>query len=280
MLNIAGVVILYHPDDALSNRIKTYIDYIGKLYVIDNSENPEPFSYQHQKIVYLSDCINKGIAARLNQSATLALSAGFEWLLTMDQDSFFQQHSISDYINCIRKHDKKNSVAMYGVEFIRRSLESNDCNLVEVSQMITSGSIINLKLLNNIGWFDEALFIDQVDFDYCYRAILKNYRVIQFNNILLEHSLGNASIHRSLKSFNKTERSLHSPERIYYMTRNYLYMRRKYKQFFPKQILHTKKDLINRIKNNFLYGTHKAVLLKNIFKAFLDFRKNKMGKLS
>lgn len=36
---LAGMVILYNPDEKFINNILSYIDYVERLYVIDNSEN-------------------------------------------------------------------------------------------------------------------------------------------------------------------------------------------------------------------------------------------------
>jgi hypothetical protein len=38
MLKIAGVVILYYPDSEIVERINSYLNQIGHLFVFDNSE--------------------------------------------------------------------------------------------------------------------------------------------------------------------------------------------------------------------------------------------------
>ena len=41
---------------------------------------------------------------------------------------------------------------------------------------MTSGNLLNLKIAEKIGDFEEKLFIDEVDHDYCYRIRRKaNY---------------------------------------------------------------------------------------------------------
>jgi rhamnosyltransferase len=169
-------------------------------------------------------------------------------------------------------------VACFGVEFLGNNSASEICNPAEVPRMITSGTLLNLDLFRKIGPFNEDLFIDQVDFEYCYRAILKGYTNVQFKNIFLNHALGATSFHRSLRSFSETKRSLHSPLRLYYMTRNYLYVKSKYKNDFPAEVNHSRKDLLNRIKNNLLYGTKRMVVIRNVFSGYIDFYRGKMGK--
>jgi len=281
-MKIVAVVILYNPGKEVVSNILSYADFVEKVYVLDNTEKPGTIKDEIislSKVVYKHDGENKGIANRLNQACNLAAKDGFEWLLTMDQDSSFSEKDILTYINCIQTLANKAQTAVTGVEIAKKKDEEISCRYTEVTSLITSGSMLNLALFDAIGNFDEALFIDQVDFEYCYRAILKGYKIIQFSNIFLTHSLGVSSMHKSLKSFKKTNRSLHSPIRMYYITRNYLYIRLKYKKTFAAEISATKKDLFIRIKNNLLYGKEKTAVIKYILKGIIDFKRKKMGKI-
>lgn len=283
MLHIAGVVILYYPDAQVLTRIETYLNRLDILYIIDNSEKKTAYIsslLRHHKVVYLHDNENKGISIRLNQAANLALQKGYNWLLTMDQDSYFSTNSVSQYFDCIENNEDKAHTAMFGVQFLNESPESNTCSSIEVLRLITSGSMLNLNLFTLIGAFDEALFIDKVDDEYCLRAHLNHYKIIQFRNIHLHHHLGTITYRRSLKSLNKTPRVLHHPLRIYYMVRNYFYLRSKYNNLFKEYFKETKQELLNRIKNNFLYGKSKLQLLKYLYKGYADYLTGKMGKIN
>ena len=169
-------------------------------------------------------------------------------------------------------------VGMFGVQFNDPSANINECKPEETLHLITSGSMVNLELFPSIGPFDEALFIDQVDFDYSFRVHLKGFKTIRFQNIYLEHSLGKETEHISLKNFKKTKRSLHSPIRIYYMTRNYLYMRSKYAGLFPNEIRHMKNDLLYRLKNNLLYNPDRFRVISYFARGITDYYRKKMGK--
>lgn len=37
-MNLAGVVVLYHPDDSVYSNILSYVDELDVLYVVDNSD--------------------------------------------------------------------------------------------------------------------------------------------------------------------------------------------------------------------------------------------------
>jgi rhamnosyltransferase len=281
-MQIAGIVILYHPGSEVIENINSYLQQVDKLYVADNTENElsemAAELSKNNKVKIIQDGTNEGIAKRLNLAANLAIAEGFDWLLTMDQDSRFGKDNINFYLQCIQSYDQKADVAMFGIEYEKEPLTTN-CNNTEVLQLITSGSIINLQLFKNVGGFDEALFIDDVDTDYCYNSITKGYKIIKFTNIFLNHSLGKVSNHTSLKTFTASSRTLHSPVRLYYMVRNYLYMNRKYaSSIFSKEKRRRKRDLLHRIKNNFLYGKNKLTLLHFVALAWLDCNRKRMGK--
>lgn len=282
-MKIAGTVILYHSGKYLLENIQSYLDSIDKLYVIDNTETPLPEIKTQcsnlKNTVYLHDGKNKGIAARLNQVSEMAINEGYEWLLTMDQDSSFQKGSCSEYLNCFSVFEKKHNISMFGISFLEQLAEPISCNAVPVHDLITSGSLVNLSLIKTIGYFDENLFIDEVDFEYCLRSVHLGFRIIQFTNIFLNHNLGSISYHRSFKTSKISSRTLHNPVRLYYMTRNFLYVQSKYRNVFNWDIDIKRKSLLNRFKNNILYNKQRFSVIKNILKGLSDYRNNRMGQL-
>ncbi|PZP41605.1 MAG: hypothetical protein DI598_18020 [Pseudopedobacter saltans] len=65
---------------------------------------------------------------------------------------------------------------------------------------------------------------------------------------------------------------------MYYMIRNHLYLKKNYKTEFPKDLQETQKDILLRLKNNFLYRKDRLMLIKLVIKAFRDYKRNNMGK--
>ena len=94
-MKIAGMVTLYNPDELISENICSYLDDIHKLYVIDNSDNSNKMLLpQNSKIIYMPNYKNVGIASALNIAAKAAIADGYNWLLTMDQDSKFNKKDV------------------------------------------------------------------------------------------------------------------------------------------------------------------------------------------
>jgi rhamnosyltransferase len=277
----AAVVILFNPNKNLQRNVLSYLNDVSFLYLVDNSEtssfSTEVLAAYKYKILTIHNASNEGIAKRLNQACRLALKDGFNYLLTMDQDSFFDERMMKEYFKCIQSYPLKEKVAMFGVNYEERT-SNLTCNYNKVKVLITSGSVINLNNYEDINGFDENLFIDYVDTDYCFKSILKGYELVQFSNIYMHHEIGTATQYLSIKNLKSSKRSIHSSTRLYYMTRNFLYLKKKYEKNFEKEISAHKKDLLNRIKNKLLYNSNRLQTLKMLIKAYVDYKKNRMGK--
>jgi rhamnosyltransferase len=283
-LNIAGSVILFNPKNEEINNISTYSHMLKKVYVFDNTENyNNKFLFdEYKNVVYYGGMENKGISKILNEACKKSIEDGFDYLLTMDQDSSFAEENLIEYFDSILNFENASNVSMFGLKFDENviKLKKKNPNFEYKSELITSGSVVNLKLFNKIGGFDENLFIDGVDIDYCLNSISKGFLIVQFQNIYFKHCLGVPVEQASIFSLFliKKKRIIHSYTRIYYMQRNSMYLTEKYKNINP--------ELTDSFK--FFYKKHISVCVKyskNIFLAFyykmngiIDFYLNKMGK--
>lgn len=280
-MKIAACVILYNPQQSVESNINSY-QLVEKIYILDNSNAPHinrfPSLTHQSKITYIHNGLNEGISKRLNQACTLAIEAGFDYLLTMDQDSYFDEMVLTTYFKCIHSFKEREKVSMFGINH-EENIVNAGCVYEECKSLITSGSIIDLKTFREIGPFDENLFIDFVDAEYCFRSIEKGFKIIKFLNIPMHHSLGEIQTRISLKNLKPSKRSFHSPARLYYMLRNILYVQSTYKRNFKKEITEYKKDLLNRIKNNLLYKNNKVQTIRMLLKALKDYKNQNMGKL-
>lgn len=283
-MKIAAALILYNPTKDLPDNLSSYYNFVDKIYVFDNSATTHAITQNLllPKIKYFHDHKNEGIAKRLNEAATLALKEGFDWLLTMDQDSSFSRDSITRYINCANNFSGIESVAMFGTGYGRTNESGTGCNFVEADNLITSGMLLNLEAYRQIGAFDENLFIDSVDHDYVIRAKIKKYRVIRFTNIFIHHQLGQVVNRASIKTLFliKKKKILHSPLRCYYMYRNMLYLESKFKFEDIYLAKNLRKIVTGNLLANIFYGRNTFKILQLMWKARKDFRQNKMGKIS
>ena len=277
-MKIPATVIWYNPDNENINNIKTYINYVEKIYIIDNSMKSNmklSSSLNNDKIEYVYNNKNLGIAKALNFACEKAINDGFEWILTMDQDSSFDSDGIKKYFETFDNMENKNIGIFSPRHILKNDTKEFDesSDFLEVDHVMTSGNLLNLSVWEKIGKFDENLFIDEVDSEICFRIIESGYKVIQLNKIRMFHELGN------LEKRNFFTRKIsvlnHNHIRKYYIMRNKFYMLKKYKKYRLRYIYYILNDFFKVI----FYEKDKLRKLKYMFKGITDFMKNKMGEL-
>ena len=103
----------------------------------------------------------------------LAIKESSDWLLTMDQDSKFEKNDLFKLIESIDEDDIQNIGIISPLHNINELNMNSDNNHITM----TSGNLLNLHILEKIGFFLEDLFIDSVDTEYCLRLYEHGYRI-------------------------------------------------------------------------------------------------------
>lgn len=276
-MKLAGIITLYHPDKNVLSNIETFLNQLDILYVLDNTENPdvstrEMFS-EIGKVEYKAFGGNMGIAYAMNYA--LKAVKGYDFLLTMDQDSYFLPGMMAKYKQKVEEQEKINpqKAGVYSVNFDPRvDAVVPGCKKIDVA--ITSGSMIPVDIATKIGGFDENLFIDEVDNEFCYRVKKNGYDILEFPSIILKHSLGHQTFHQILGFHYNTFN--HNALRKYYMTRNRIYVLRKYPEIRCWYIKNIIKDVIKVV----LAENDKKHKINYIIKGMKDGIINHMGKFT
>lgn len=265
-MKLCGCVVWYNPTEQDKDNIHNYLDDLEKLYIIDNSERATNIDIKN-KIEYISLKKNEGIAKALNIGCKKAFEDGFEWILTMDQDSTFYS-SLKKYKMDVLKIQKIDSkIAIFGCSIKEKEKEGY------TKKIITSGNILRLEHWEKINGFNEELFIDEVDFEFCVRIILNDLKIYKLSNIFLNHKLGD-SFTKKILFFNVTCMN-HNKIRKYYIMRNRLFMLRKYPKFCKVYVL----SIFLEIFNIIFFEEDKLNKIKFSYRGFKDYLNNKMGKL-
>ena len=225
---IAGIV-TYNPSiERLKENISAVVNQVSQLVIVDNgSKNiddieacikdiPTATIIRHNK--------NLGIATALNTMFKFASKRG-NWVLTLDQDSVFYPNMIKTY----RKYmNMKNVVSLTSQRDDRHyaSLEKANNEAHSVFGCITSGNLVKISAWDKVGGFNDKLFIDMVDYEFCKKLKLANYKILCVNQPLMIHELGDSRTYpilgRRINVYN------HSAFRKYYIFRNTIYMLRYY----------------------------------------------------
>lgn len=227
MANVCAGIVLYNPDiNRLRQNMESIINQVSIIFLQDNGSSNikeiEKLINQWENVKLIHNPANKGIAWALNNLCKCALVARYEWILTLDQDSICPANMIfefSKYLNnadmlCPKIIDKN-----YGL------LDGGSEEIEPIKECITSGCLLKLSSWERIQGFDETMFIDGVDFEFCYRMNQAGMKICRINNIILYHEIGNITV-RHFLGFNVIVKN-HSAFRKYYIAKNIIYMARK-----------------------------------------------------
>lgn len=226
---LAGIV-LFNPDlERLQENISSILPQVDRVLCIDNGSDNilEIKSSLPECVKYIENGHNKGIAAALNQILNYAISKGFDWFISLDQDSVCNEGLIESYM----KNTSLPSVAILTCIIVDRNFESKPKynpkdKPIEIDQCITSASFCNTKAVDLVGGFDEKMFIDTVDFDICVNLRIHEYKIYRIAFIGLLHEVGHG---RNVRLLGKRRVIFnHSVLRNYYIARNHFYMAQKY----------------------------------------------------
>ncbi|TDD98379.1 glycosyltransferase [Flavobacterium cellulosilyticum] len=237
MKKILGIIITYNPDIILLNKnISSFIDIADEILIIDNNSinKIELLSFENNKIKVVNNERNLGIAEGLNIGLNYAHQNRFDYILTMDQDSYFEKNTVSYLITGFNEE----SIAIVCPSL--KDMNSNNFNSVaqiyeEIFVAITSGCLCSVRHLKSIGGFNIKLFIDYVDFELCLRLQKSGYKILQSQKSVLCHQLGDSRIEYIFNiPFICTN---HSPFRRFYYARNKVYIYKNYFFSFPIFIL-------------------------------------------
>lgn len=272
-----GIVITFFPDiSELRSNIKTYIDDIDTLIVWENTpQNTENINIQElkkisSKIIILGNGANVGIGTALNVGVKWLLENNYDFLITFDQDSYFEPGMLERYKEKISKNEDS-SIGIFGVNYTAREKlaykNDQDNTVLHVKECITSGSVFPRSTFEKGLLFDEELFIDGVDFDFCYKAN-KNYamQTVIFTDIILNHKIGYSE--NTLKGRISDN---YSAFRTFYLIKNQIYIWRRYPNLYPtrKKIHLIVKYIGLRYVSVLLFEKDKFAKLKSISKGIL-----------
>jgi len=229
---VLAAVVTFHPGPDLADNLQALRRQGVDVVVIDNG-SPDIAAIERAAAASGCDLLanphNLGLAAALNQAARAAQAGAYPWLATFDQDSRVPDGAIAQLLALGATHPAGERIAILAMRHRDRALghgyarpsdvleDGGDWRLLRAA--ITSGSLVRTAVFDRVGLFDERLFIDGVDHDFCLRCRRAGLLVIEGSPVL-EHSLGAVTTDRLFgRAIACTN---HSPTRRYYITRNSL----------------------------------------------------------
>lgn len=292
MAKIGLVTVLFKSDDVLKDffeslSIQLFTDY--HLYIIDNSASVETdrligelaARYPVPAFTHVKNDHNAGVAAANNQGMRLSMQQGDEFVLLLNNDIMFTQPFLLGRLVSYAAERKEDMVIpkilyygtrkiwLAGGEFVHWKGTSitigdkqEDADVYNHEQYFdyapTCFMLLSRKVIEEIGYMDEAYFVYYDDNDYVMRAIRKSFKIFYMPDIEVFHKV----------SFSTGgSESLFS---IYYLNRNRIYFIRKFYGFPIRQVALGQMLLTKFIRYLFYYSKdRKKSLAKAVKEGFL-----------
>lgn len=280
---VCAVLVTWQPDQQFGIRLARIRAQVDQVFVVDNASTGTALETLRQATApaeLLQNSANLGVAAAFNRGIAAARSAGFVLALLLDQDSWPNDDMVAQL-----SHEWQAAGAqrpgVLGAGFSdsgrKETSESATVNSSEpVDWVITSGSLIDTGLWQQLGGFRDDFFIDFVDTEYCQRVRQSGHAVLRTRAILMQHSIGAHTSHRILGHVTHT--SNHSADRRYYITRNFMVMMRESGRYpFGLWILRGIWASAKSIRRIVLYESGKADKLHAILQGWRDGMTGRMG---
>lgn len=250
----AGIV-LFHPE---KKRLFKNVDIINaevdNIYIYNNGADKSIIEelIKNAKVIMLGDGKNIGIASAMNRIFEAAKKNNDEWLVTFDQDSISDNELIREYKRIIGFYPKAAIFCPQVIDSRRKFTKPvNSKKIEKVDRCITSASCTRINAWDDVDGFDDFLFIDLVDNDFCKKLVIKKWKIYKLNSVILDQEFGDIQLkdEKTVKRIigisefvrNKLKltyladnigklsyRKKVNPMRVYYSNRNIIYLNKKY----------------------------------------------------
>ncbi len=238
-----AIVVTYNPDITALLKLLGQLNKETEFIVIDNAS--EGLDKLCESIVVYERCKNllrlsknEGLAKAINIGIDWAIANDCDYVFLFDQDSGLCDLFVDRMIEAYERAEEigSNRVAALGPRVINpQSMRQTPFKLFNrimlrtdryfagskshfmADFLITSGTMLSLKYIAEIGGMKESYFIDNVDLEWCFRAKSKGFDLVGTDEAVLYHTIGERSISPLVRAGIMAQ---HNPSRTYYSSRN------------------------------------------------------------
>jgi len=250
---ICAICITFNPDPGIFGRLLASIKpQVEAVVIVDNGTKAETLCavddlVAHYKAAVIKLGKNSGVAAAQNVGIRWAREFDYTHVLLLDHDSVPANDMVNRLVLALaygesigmrvaavgpRYIDPRTGQSAYFVRFGLLKFKKVYCKkqmvpgLVDADFLISSGLLIPLSSIDEIGLMDERLFMDHVDTEWFLRARGLGFCVLGVCGAKMEHYLGDTVRKMWLGRWRNLR--TYPAERFYYITRNsvLLYKRR------------------------------------------------------
>ncbi|CBJ52030.1 glycosyltransferase family 2 protein [Ralstonia solanacearum] len=276
MLKSGAIIVTFRPTDEQVAAIAATAQLFDAVVVVDNSPAPVTAlqgGFGLPNVRFIENGNRGGIAGAFNRGIEVLLADGVDRVYFFDQDSAVPPgyRQLMDaaldsapeaciigpkiYDVNLRAFSLRYLVSRwrYRAEPIPESADA----LIPCSFLISSGSVATKAALTACGPFREDYFIDDVDTEYCLRAVQLTIGVFINPRAVLTHAIGKREEHWFLGVV-RFRPSHHDALRKYYIFRNGIHLALRYARHSPAFLLHNQMRTILVIMAVLLYEQRKC----------------------
>lgn len=230
---VACVTVFYNPDATAITTVRTLATSDCPVVVVVNQASAAQIAALTclPNVSLIHNAANLGLATALNQGLGFAFDElGARYVLALDQDSTPDpllpqalarelEARCDEPIACLGPTlwDRKSGQARYAYDQpdVARTSPSPSPRSIP-----TSGSLFTRRAWREVGPMLDALFIDDIDHEWCFRASARGYGVLVSTDVTMPHNMGDTGI----TVFGRFKPIHRSPLRHYYIVRNTLFL--------------------------------------------------------
>lgn len=285
---IAGIVLYNAEIKRLVLEIESVLPQVDLICLCDNGSSNistiEEKTGEFENIIIIKNKNNLGIGTASNQICSYAEKKGFDWVLMLDHDTICPPNLVETYKN----HTGDDSIGMLCPNVVDKEVAHNNYYSNEgtgdveiIQRCIQSATFVRISAWKKCCGFNEWMFIDFVDFDFCKRLELNGFKIARCKNVTVDHQLGkrvktrNADFFMNL--YNKTGKKIFkyltyknefSSARVYYCTRNNIVYIKSFAPYLNKRKEWT--DFWGRIFRRTLRSKNRLMIVRETLKGVRD----------
>ena len=188
--HVWGGIVTYNPDIArLRENVQAIAPQVEQLLIFDNaSDNIAAIKGAGFPARIIESESNLGMSKALNRMADLAIQEGATDIVFLDQDSVAAEGFVEAEVE-----QRGAAVGIVCPLIVDRNVEKADVDkslVLDAKHTVTSGSMVNLTAWSRVCGYDERLFVDWVDNEFCDNLRTHGYRIVRTHKAEILHEMG------------------------------------------------------------------------------------------
>ena len=266
--DITVIFVSFHSDEIIEKSIAT-IDQEIQIIVVENSRNLSlktnlEKKYTNIKVVIPNENLGNGAGINYGLKNTKT-----KYALYLDVDTELYPDTIKNLILAAKEIKRFSILAPKINNFEYRNecyLESGDNKKYSNMRFVTGCALFfDLKLFEEVGFFDEKIFLYFEENDFYERCLKKGKSIFLINNSIINHK-GNASVNKVYEDEIEINRNWHLMWSTFYYYKKHFGIITAYKKILPKLF----SALLNIIFYTLIFNRQKRRIYNARFSGLLN----------